>query len=299
MTTFSIIIVTYNSSKLITPCLDSLYHTEGIVLPFEVIVVDNASSDGTVEMIGKKFQQVRIIENKENKGYGAAVNHGAEIAEGKFLIILNPDTIVSENFLQSLSEFFQTTPDAAIVGCRLIGADGVQHASCWHDPRLWTVLCEMFLPYSVGLPLVTEKPTTTKTVDMVSGACLAIKRNIFQQLNGFDEQFYMYYEDSDLCLRARNMGLKVFFHPAISVMHQWGGSTNDMVLFFSRVYRSKLLFIRKHRSAWQYPVAYLLIVFGFCLRIIAYFIVGGLSFNKKLLRLAKYYTLTLKKLLIG
>src|SRR5260221_11394288 len=131
---FSVLIVTYNSYGHIEPCLNSLCHVEGVMVAFEVIVVDNTSSDGTVEVIRQKFPKVRIIENNENRGYGAAINQAAAVAAGKFFVILNPDTEVEDDFLQSLSQFFHNTPAAAIVGCRPVSNAGVHHVSCWHDP---------------------------------------------------------------------------------------------------------------------------------------------------------------------
>ena len=299
MTTFSLIIVTYNSSDVILPCLDSLFHAEGIVLPFEVIVVDNASTDGTVEAVRRKFASVTVLENKNNIGFAAALNQGAAVAKGTFLLLLNPDTVLHEGFLHQLHECFKSSPNAAIVGCNLVDGNGNHLPSCWYDPSLKTVFYEMFLPHKMALELVTENPATDQRVDMVSGACMVIRREVFQQLNGFDTRFFMYYEDADFCLRARQAGYNVYYYPAVSAFHHVGKSTTDMVLFYQRVFKSKLLFLQKHRPTWYYVTAYLMVIVGMLIRIPAYVIVGAITFNTKLLRLAKCYTLTLRRTVLG
>jgi GT2 family glycosyltransferase len=181
----------------------------------------------------------------------------------------------------------------------MVGEQGNHQASCWHDPSLTTVFCEMFLPYNLSLSLVTEKPLITKEVDMVSGGCMAVQREVFRDLNGFDERFFMFYEDADLCLRARKAGFKVYHTPAISVVHHVGSSNDDPTLFFFRVYRSKLQFIRKHYSSLSYVAAYVMVIGGIVLRIPAYALLGAAGFNKKFLGLAKVYTKVLKRFVIS
>jgi GT2 family glycosyltransferase len=296
MTTFSIIIVTYNSAETIVACLKSISSniTDGPV--FEIILIDNASTDATRQIIRTQFPDVILIENKKNTGFATAVNQGAESSKGKYLLFFNPDAVASEKFLRRLFEYLQSDSQASIVGVNLVDTNGKHQPSCWKTPGLFTLLPEMFLPYKLSLEFVTDNPTLRTEVKMVSGACMVIRREVFDRLHGFDTEYFMYYEDADICFRARKEGYKVFFNPEINVLHYIRGSRTDEQLFYEQFYNSKLLFFKKHFSPVFSVMAHLLVFLGIFVRIPAYEAVGAITFNKKLLRLAKVHTLLLRNI---
>lgn len=292
----SLLIVTYNSANAITSCLRSIQSAGKGSPAFEIIIVDNASTDTTREIIRGQFPGVALIANNNNPGFAAAVNKGAEAAKGKYLLLLNPDTAVPENFLQRLPDFLQSNSQASVVGVNLVDAKGNHQPSCWKTPGLFTVLSEMFLPYKMSLGLVTDNPALRSEVSMVSGACMAIRKELFDRLHGFDAEYFMYYEDADFCFRARKEGYKIFYNPEIKVLHHAGGSTSDMQLFYERLYTSKLLFFKKNYSAVYSVIVHLIVFLGIIIRIPAYYVAGAVLFNKKLLSLARVHILLLKKL---
>ena len=179
----------------------------------EIIVIDNASIDNTVGVVRNFFSAVEIFANPGNPGFAAAVNQGAAISNGRMLLLLNPDTIVHEDFFSTLDAFIERTPQAGIIGCNMLDHLGSHQPSCWKNASIWTALLEAVLPYNLSSRLVTDNPVQASEVDMVSGGCMCIRKEIFEALKGFDERFFMYYEDSDFCLRAKESGCKIFFLP--------------------------------------------------------------------------------------
>ena len=297
MPRFSVLIVTYNSSEAIVPCLRSIAAGPESGNSAEVIIVDNASVDDTTSLVRNGFPGVRLIENNRNSGFAAAVNQAAAIANGEFLLILNPDTVVNEGFFAGLMKFFASHAEAGVAGCRIVDAAGNQIPSVWHDPSFGTVACEVFLPYNTALKLITGTPGDTRRVDMVSGACMAVRREVFQRLGGFDKRFFMYYEDADFCLRTRRDGFSVYFLPQISAFHGGGGSTKDRDLFYQRIWKSKMMFLKKHRNPLSYLITLAMVVVGISLRIACYFSLGTIMFSKPLMRLGKSYSLALSAVL--
>src|SRR2546426_5468751 len=187
---FSIVIVTHNSSEVIGPCLRSLLSQGTDSVRYEVVIVDNASTDKTLAMARSQYEQALLVANTSNLGFAAGVNSGFARAGGEILLIVNPDTIVQPGFLKGLTEFIERTPQASIVGCRLLGENDKPQPSCWRSPALGTLFLESFLPYSLSLSLVAESPNSSREVEVVSGACMAVRRKAFEQLNGFDPRFF-------------------------------------------------------------------------------------------------------------
>jgi len=292
----SIIIVTYNSSEVILSCLESV--CSQFKRRVEVIVVDNASKDSTADIVRQKFPEVNLIENKQNLGFAAGVDSGAGKAHGEFLLLLNPDSTLRDGFFDNLLQYIDRTPQASIIGARLTDDHGRDQPSCWETPGLKTLTFEALLPYSLSLSLLARSPESTREVDMVSGACMAVKREVFDRLGGLDRHFFMYYEDADFCLRAVRAGYHVYFCHEISATHRLRKSPGSYSSsFFQNLYLSKILFFRKNYSRSFYVVAWLFMVAGILLRIPAYFLAGVLLFNKQLLRLSKYHTFVLRNIL--
>lgn len=296
MLVVSIIIVTYNSFNEIGRCLESIYRQTDAV-DVEAIVVDNFSTDLTIDVV-KKYNRVRLIQNAANLGYATAVNKGFAESKGNFILILNPDTILHEDFLSRLSGILNESSQPQIIGFKLTDEVGRYQQSVWKTPDLISLFFEMFLPYKFYLKLTSMNPGKACEVQSISGACMLIHREVFNKINGFDERFFMYQEDLDFCLRARKSGYKVFINPDIKVVHYIAKSSwQDMQSFFLNIYKSKIYYFRKHYRTASFLLAFLLIIIGIKLRIVMYFIAGVLLFNKKLLRLFKYHIFVLKKII--
>lgn len=284
----SFIIVTYNSAGFIVNCLNSVARQQSNEITSEVILIDNASKDLTVEIIRKKFPQVILKENRENVGFAVAVNQAFSLSKGEHILLLNPDTILKDNFIGDLFSFINSTPDVSITGVKIVDENNNHHPSSWKKISLMTTLFEILFPYNISIKLVTEKPNKPTKVENVSGACMYIRRDVFEAMNGFDELFFLYYEEIDFCLRANQRGYKVYYNPDIEVIHFAAkSSSNDREAFFFNLYHNKLLFIRKHYSYPFYIVVFVLVCFGLLLRAAVSFIVGCLSFRKHLFRLSK------------
>jgi GT2 family glycosyltransferase len=216
------------------------------------------------------------------------------------LLFLNPDAVLGTGSLEKLLNYFARNTEAAIIGCALIGHKGEPERSCWKTPCLKTIFLESILPYEMSLKLVTEKPAGIRRVEMVSGACMAVRRQVFQSLGGFDERFFIYYEDADFCLRARSLDYGIYYFPEVQVVHRGRESfSDDLGMFFKMIYLSKIKFIKKHMKPAAAFLANVIIFGGILMRIPAYAIAGSVFFNMELLRLSKYHTFLLFRILKG
>ncbi len=254
----SIIIINTNEKHFVEPLLNSI--RKNVTANVEVIVSDNNSTDGSRELIREKFKEVMLVENADNAGFSKANNRGAKIAKGKYLLILNPDTTVCRGAVESMFNFLEKNSNTAVVGCKLLNPDGSLQRSCGIFPNLLTeffyrTFLNRFFPNSriVGAyKLSSWDYATTSEVDWVTGACLMIRKDVFDRLEGFDEQMYMYYEDTDLCYRVRELDWKVHFIPDGQVYHYLGGSwkKNRAIPIYNGC-RSSLYFFRKHYARWK------------------------------------------------
>ncbi len=247
MVKVSIIIVNWNTKELLRNCLASVFRfppEEG----YEVIVVDNASTDGSQEMVKKEFPSVRLVENSDNLGFSKANNQAIQLAKGKYVLLLNSDAEVLKGSIQALSAFLDEREGVAIVGCRLVNADGAPEESCGRIPSLLAVAATKLRRRGVRLRLIDKLAShalfnETTDVDWVTGACLMGRRDRLLQVGGFDENIFMYFEDIDLCYRVKKLG-KVVFCPGAEVIHFRGGSATDTS---DKIYReSQRHFFKKH-----------------------------------------------------
>jgi N-acetylglucosaminyl-diphospho-decaprenol L-rhamnosyltransferase len=294
----SFIIVTYNSADYIGDCLNSIVWQQPIDITSEFILIDNASTDSTVEILKNKFPDILLKEKRENVGFAAAVNQAVYLSQGEYILLLNPDTIIKGSFIEKLFSFLHNTPDASIVGVKLVDENYKHHPSAWKKKSLLSILLEMLLPYAISIKLVTKSPKTPMQVDNVSGACMLIRRDVFEKLNGFDTRFFLYYEEIDFCMRANKKGYKVYYNPEIEVVHFAAkSSSNDKEAFFYNLYHSKLLCVKKHFSYPFYLTTYLLVIVGILLRIFVSFIAGLVTFRRRLLRLSKSLIFVLIKII--
>ncbi len=250
----SVLIISYNTKDLTIACLESLY-AETALARFEVIVVDNASSDGSARAIGERFPDVRLVEPGANLGFAKANNLAAKSARGRYLLLLNPDTVVLHGAVDTLVAFAEELKAPAIVGGRTLHADGtLNHASCWGRPTLWSTLCYAFGLSVLGRYHVLFDPETMRTwkrdsvreVDIISGCLLLIPRTLWDALGGFDPAFDMYAEDFDLCLRARDMGVRCVLCPEGEIIHYGSASECVKADQLVRQMKAKTRLMRKH-----------------------------------------------------
>ncbi|HEY8747439.1 MAG TPA: glycosyltransferase family 2 protein [Tepidisphaeraceae bacterium] len=255
----SILIVSFNTRDLTLACLESVYaQTSG--LDFEVIVVDNASEDGSAEAIGERFPQVQLICAQENLGFGRATNLAARAASGECLLLLNSDTVILDNAVRRVFEFSRENVEAGIFGGRTFFEDGrLNPTSCHGRQSPWSLLClgtgisavfrgsKWFDPESLG----AWKRDTVREVDAVTGCFLLIRRSLWEALKGFDESFFMYGEDTDLCLRAWACGSRCMICPDAKVIHHGGQSDRVRSEKILRLCEAKARLIWKHWATMQ------------------------------------------------
>lgn len=253
----SIIIVNYNSKDYLKKCIDSiLANTSGI--SFEIIVVDSASYDGCGEMLRSRYPEVRFIQSTENIGFAKANNLGAGHAAGNTLLFLNPDTEMHEPAIITLYSHIQRLTDIGVAGCRLVNTDGSLQTSCVQPlPTISNQVldAEIFQKWFPSLGIWTtaasfEGQTEPAEVEALSGACLMIRRDVFAQVGGFTEDYFMYGEDMDLCQKTRCAGLKNFYVSTAAIIHHGGGSSTNGSTGYSDVMmrESISLFLQRHRG---------------------------------------------------
>jgi len=264
----SIIIVNYRRFDLTSKCVESLrVHSPQT----EIILVDNASRDGSVERLREIFPDITIVEMNGNNGFGFANNAGAAAASGNHLFFLNNDTIVHSDSPQHLSSVLQKEQKAAVVGPRLSYEDGSFQLSFGFDPsplnewKTKRMKKGLFRRDAKLADKVQSRYASVTPVDWVTGAALMIRSEVFESIGGFDEAYFMYFEDADLCRRVRKKGWAVLYDPAATIMHYEGGSvaSNDMSVYIG-YRRSQLRYYRKHGTLLSRVILrlYLTLMFG-------------------------------------
>ena len=250
--TLSIIIVTWNTRDLLSACLASLFEHPPKV-GFDVYVVDNGSKDGTDEMVRSKYPQVTLISNRENLGFAAANNQAVEHAKGRFLLFLNSDTEIPADSLDSMIEALEQEPSIGILGPRVESPDGRLQRTCARSSSPWLEFVHLVCLETV-MPgkrhnMKSWKPGEMRFVNVIQGSCLMIRRKVLEEIGNWDERFFMYCEDDDLCERCRHAGWRVGWWPQAVISHHGGagaGAVPDRM--FLEFYRSKILFYRKNRT---------------------------------------------------
>ena len=251
----SIVIVNYNSMDYLFHCINSIKKSTGS-LSIEIIVVDNNSTDGTLEDVKSRFPDVNFIELEENLGFGKANNIGAAVSSGEYILILNPDTVLEENTLSEMYEFMEKNRDVGVAGCKVLNSDGTFQLACRRGfPTPWVSFTKLFGLQSL-FPKVklfaqynqTYKPINeTYEVDSVIGAFMFIRRSSWEKVNGFDESFFMYGEDIDLCYRIKQNKEKVMYVHTTSIIHYKGVSTKrSSIDVLSHFYDAMTIFSKKH-----------------------------------------------------
>ena len=252
----SIIIVSWNTKQITCDCLKSVYEQTSNI-DFEVIVVDNASSDGSIELVEEQFPQVKLIKNSENLGFAKASNIGIEAGSGKYVALVNSDIVVPGDCIKNMIEFMDRNPSVGMAGPRILNPDHSLQVSCRYFPSVWNNLCQAF-----GLNKVFTKTVffsepfmkcwahdAERRVDVLSGCFWMIRREAINQVGLLDEDFFIYGEDIDWCKRFHQAGWDVMFYPDAEVIHFGGASSsNAPVKFYLEMQKADLQYWEKHHG---------------------------------------------------
>ncbi|MFI5251799.1 MAG: glycosyltransferase [Bacteroidota bacterium] len=251
----SVVIVNYNVRPFLENALNSLRKAlSGI--DAEIIVVDNASTDGSIEMLRSSFPEVMLIINEYNAGFGAANNTAMKRSTGRFILLLNPDTIVQEDTVRVMIKFFGEHAEVGIAGCKVLNPDGTLQLACRRSfPKPWVAFTKVSGLSSLfqGSPLfgrynlTYKNPNESYEVDAISGSFMFLRREVYVQTNGFDEEYFMYGEDLDLCYRVQKFGWKVYYVHSTQIIHYKGESArrsdiDEVKIFYEAMY----VFVNKH-----------------------------------------------------
>ncbi len=252
----SIIILNFNTKELTIACVDSLfayYHKQIEKKEFEIRIIDNASTDASVKAIQQQvwFSQITCIQNKENVGFSKGCNRGAKDAKGSYLLFLNSDTTLRDTGLLKMVSFLGKEEKVGILGGKLQNSDGTFQASAGVFYTVPRVIALLFGAERIGK--LRFSPKSIERVDWVSGAMMMMKKNLFEKLGGFDEAFFMYMEDMELCFRIKKQGKEVVFYPHCVALHISHGSSNRSFAI-AQIYKGILYFYKKHANHIDYTL---------------------------------------------
>ena len=268
----SVVIVTYNAIKHIDDCLHSICQTTPPP-KVEVLVSDNGSTDGTVELVKEKYPQVTLIQHGQNLGFGPANNRGVSHSRGQYVLFLNDDTIVRPDALFKMFEFMGAHPDVGVIGAKLLNPDGTLQLSITRDPSIWMDMLRTLLPRRLEINTTVTRKLVQRyarilriehlgrfsdhdhivDVDCVMGACLLVRRMVLDRVGTFDENIFLWCEENDLCRRIRRANWRIVYFPSAEIVH-FGGSTMgrpDALLpkrAFVQRFKSNLYYYEKHTS---------------------------------------------------
>jgi GT2 family glycosyltransferase len=251
--------------SLVIPSLNTKGHLENMLSslaehrpagPYEVVVVDMSSTDGTLDMLRSCFPEVRVLTDVPNRGYGAAANAGMAQAKGTHIFVCNSDLVFRQGSIDRIIQVLAEVGDDTLLGFKLEGLDGVMQRSALHFPGkldlIWmfsaTVRSSWKLAFRLGGYMADYDMHATTPVDWVTGAALAASRSLFERVRGFDEEFFMFYEEVDLCRRIHDLGGKVLFVPEVAIAHVGGGTLPTSDLRTRWIAAGKVRYTRKHHG---------------------------------------------------
>ncbi|MEE9910715.1 MAG: glycosyltransferase family 2 protein [Deltaproteobacteria bacterium] len=254
----SFIIVNWNTKDLLCDCLKSIYQTMEAPLVYEIIVVDNASSDGSAAMLEADYPQVRTIVNKENRGFGAANNQGFAVMQGKYALLINTDAILTAGAVKKMWDFAEAHPPAAIVCGQLLNADGSRQNSVASFPTLLTLasntsLLEYLFPRRY--PSKRYEHAAPVEVDSAIGACMMIRKKALHEVSFFDDRYFFFFEETDLAFAMKRAGWRVYQVPDALIYHLQGQSIGHNTRSRIEFYRSRYQFLQKWHSGAYYRMA--------------------------------------------
>jgi len=280
--TVSVIIVSWNAREYLMQCLASL-STEEDRYRMEIIVVDNASADGSADAVATCYPNVRLIRNTENLGFAKANNMAVSVSTGKYLCFVNSDVKVLPNCIGRLVRFCEENLNVGMVGPRIIGGDGKLQRSCRGFPTVWNMLCRALaldtlfpgVKAFTGYHLYHWPQESLRSVDILSGCFWLVRRDALPRVGLLDEEFFMYCEDWDWCKRFRAKGWQVVFLPSAEAIHYGGASSsNAPVRFYLEMQRANLQYWKKHHSCLSVATYFVIMCVQELLRTAAYSIAG-------------------------
>jgi hypothetical protein len=275
MPAISIVIVSWNTRDFLLDCLESI-KTNDPNVSMEIIVVDNASTDGSPEAIENKYPDVHLIRNDRNDGFAKGNNIGIRESKGRYICLINSDVKVLPGCLTQLYDYMENHPDIGIIGPRMLNADLSRQCTCRHFPTLWNIFCSATALYKLfpksrifsGDQMFYFKHDIIRDIDVLAGCFLMVRREAFDQVGYLDDQFFMYSEDVDWCKRFWQAGWQVVILPEAESIHYGGASSaNDPLKFSVAQEKSLFQYWRKHHNRLSFAVLFCIIVLQHALRI--------------------------------
>lgn len=297
----SISIVNWNTCDLLEQCLASIYENV-IKVEYEVIVVDNASQDGSVEMVRQRFPQVTLIENNENLGFARANNQAIERSVGDYILLLNSDTLILPGTLEKMLDFMEAHPDGGAMSCKLLDEKGVTDCFPKTFPTLRSeagrLLWLNWLFDHVAKYGFLDRYRVGE-VDRIKGACMLVRREVVESVGLMEGQLFMFAEEDDWCFRIRKQGWKVYYIPDAEIIHYQGASVRQVSQeMFLQLHKSKVAFFRKHYGPFSALLLKVIFLAGYSLRLGFGSLIGLASrrFADKARTKRRHYTKLLQEL---
>ncbi len=271
----SVIVISYNTKETTLKCLESLGNST--FTDFEIVVVDNASTDGSAAAIKEKYPKIQLIQNSENVGFSKANNQAMKVAKGSMFVLLNSDAFVFFDTLQIMEHMLSHRPDVDIAGCQLLNKDGTIQPSWGFFPTLRRIGQMMF--FIDNLPIIRDSIDSIhirsdkrfwyqKKVDWVTGAFLMLKREVFEKSQGFDENFFMYGEEIEWLYRCKKLGFKTWYIPEACCVHLLGASSANRSPAIVGEMKGWIYWFGKHNKPWQVKTVAILAIIGSWLRVL-------------------------------
>ncbi len=262
MKDITIVIVNWNTQDLLKNCLDSVCQTIKDI-SYEIIVVDNASTDGSANMLREEFPDVKIIENKENRGFGAANNQAFAVMKGRYALLLNTDAVLTEHAIRELFLFMEDHPETSLTCGQLLNEDGSRQNSIANFPTLITMsantsLLEYIFPGRFpSKRYIHESPVE---IESAIGACVLARKKAMDDIGVFDERYFFFFEETDWAYRMRSAGWKIYYVPSASIYHLQGKSVGESIRSRMEFYRSRYQFFHKYKNPAYVFIIYCVII---------------------------------------
>lgn len=240
----TIIIVSWNTSGLLSQCLNSIYET-GSRFAFEVIVVDNGSTDDSIDLVEKEFPEVKLIKNEGNLGFARANNQGLAMGNGRYFMLLNSDTIVLPGVIDTLIQMADQNPNVGMIGPKLLNMDGSLQESWASFPSLLSEITGRNFRNRTPVPNIPN----TFEVDTIMGACMLVRSRVLQDVGDLDEDYFFFSEEIDWCFRIKKKQWMIWYTTNTEIYHLWGGSSKSgSFIKLVRLYHAKILYFKKNHG---------------------------------------------------